>query len=373
MELLKTAFPADTTIKDASANVQTGEIRVCTQGGGVGTATARRGVTPWEADLLLREIGLDSVYSQATAVTVFGRIYGQGVLEVPVAFQAACCLAAMDTLRTAYPDHIIFGAEDMPGKIGGYIGAQVDIQGIPASVMAIANANAGGIGPDEDLEGNIMLGEKARVMKALGLNHLPTIVVESKAYVPSVCQGETQERIWIRANANVDNTIVYDALSLGAKKAQIPFLCSQSAYHRYTGEMRFSTKKFGDRIIEIGKKITKESRSYNKVKLIAELALLVSQDAGGITYMSADLHDIVSGGGLLPGTSSVLSMLVTENYIKKWKIPFFTKKDSQKYIQIIEFAAQEISRNWIRAQEQLRERFCFEEADFEYLLKKTTE
>lgn len=364
LELLKTMYPAETVVETVQADMETGEIRVETKGGGVGVATARRGVTPWEAELLLRAVGLDSVYAQAAAFRVFGRIYGQGVLEAPVAFEAACCLAAMDTLRRAYPDHMVYGVEDMPGNTGACIGAGLFIQDVPVSVMAVVNASNGGIGPNEDLEGNIMLGEKGRVMKQLRLDRLPTIIVESKAFVPAVCGDGVGERLWIRANSSVDNTFVYEALCAGATAAQLPFLSSDAAYPRGRGEMAASTEALGRRIAEIGNQLASETRSARKVALMAELAVVVSQDAGGVTYMSSDMHDIVAGGGLMPGTAAVLSMTVSKGYIRKWKIPFFTSQDAAKYIRVIEEAAPILASRIVPARSQLKSRFAFDESAF---------
>jgi len=360
LELLKTSYPVNTTIEVALGNIETGEIRVRTNGGGVGVAKARRGVTPWEAELLARAVGLDCVYSQAVAFKVFGRIYGQGVLEVPVAFQAACCLAAMDTFRKAYPNHMVYGMEDIPGHIGAYMGARLNIEGFQASVLAVVNANDGGIGPDEDLEGNIMLGEKGRVMRKLGMDRLPTIIVESKAYVPAICKEIVDNHFLIRANGDVDNTIVYDALCAGAKVAQQPFLSFDTAYPRGRGEMTAATQTLAQRIVEIGNKLASETRATHKVELIAELAVVVSQDAGGVTYMSSEMHDVVAGGGLMPGTAAVLSMIVTENYIRKWKIPFFTCEDAETYIRIIKLASTILASKVNSARELLAERFEFD-------------
>ena len=55
----------------------------------------------------------------------------------------------------------------MEGKVGRCIGAVIEIDSVPVSVLGILNANEGGVGPDEDLEGNVMLGEKGKLMKLL--------------------------------------------------------------------------------------------------------------------------------------------------------------------------------------------------------------
>jgi hypothetical protein len=364
VELLKSEYPVETVILSAEANIETGEVIVRTRGGGTGQATARRGVTPYEAELLRRAEGLDSAYSQSAAFRVFGRIYGQGALEVPVTFQAACCLAVMDTFRRAYPEEMVCGRENLAGNIGGFIGARMRIHNVPASVMAVMNASAGGLGPVEDLEGNVMLGDKRRVMERLGLDRLPTIVLESKAYVPAVCRESGHDRLWIRCNGQVDNVEVYDALCTAAESAGLPYLKSDTAYPRDTGEMAAATGALGRRIVEIGRELASEPTAARKVALVAELAIVVSEDAGGVTFMSADLHDIVAGGGLVPGTAAVLSMIVAESYIREWKIPFFTPQDAQMYIRVVHGAAASLFSRSAAAQRQLDSRFRFSEKDF---------
>ncbi len=367
IDILKQAFPANTTIVAASADIETGEISVTTKDGGFGTATPRRGVTPHEADLLLRAIGLDATYSQSSAFHVFGRIYGQGVLEAPVAFQAACCLAVMNTFKKKYPGKLVHGVEDMPGKIGGCIGAHLKIDGTPVSVMAMVNASKGGIGPDEDDEGNIMLGDKGKAMKALGLDRLPTIILESKAYVPSLCEGIDHDRMWVRVNSEVDNCYVYEALLTGVKTAGLPSVYSDIAYPRGTGEMADAVKDLGERIVNIGTTFSTARTSAEKVRLIGELALITSQDAGGVTFMSSHMHDQVGGGGIMPGTSAVLSMAVSEPYIREWKIPAFDGEDSAKYMCVIKEALPLLANTADEARQQLEDRFTFDESEHAFL------
>ncbi len=370
IEILKEAYPVNTTISAASVDVMTGEITVTTKDGGTGTATPRRGITPHEATLMTSAIGLDATYSQSTAFRVFGRIYGQGVMEAPVALQAACCLAVMDTFEKRYPGQLVRGNEDMPGKIGGCIGARIEIDGIPISVMALVNASEGGIGPDEDLEGNVALGDKGRAMKELGLDRLPTIVIESKAYVPSLCKELEHNCMWVRCNAKSDNQYVYEALLAAAKDTDLPYLHSDTAYPRGTGELNDAVRNLGARITEIGIAFTNAQTSAEKVQLIGDLAILTSQDAGGVTFMSGHMHDQVGGGGIMPGTSAVLSMAVHEKYILEWKIPAFLPEDTANYIDIIAKALPILAAKADKAQAQLEERFSFDESDHTFLFNR---
>lgn len=373
VEILKLAFPADTAISAVITDIEGGSITVITKDGGTGSAIPRRGLTPHEERLLRHAEGLDATYSQSTAFEVFGRVYGQGVLEAPVAFQAACCLAVMDTFKKKYPGKLVYGAEDIPGKIGGCMGARLTIDGILVSVMALVNASDGGLGPDEDLEGNIMLGDKGRAMKELGLDRLPTIVLESKAYVPSLCKGVDHDRMWVRCNDEADNTYVYDALLAGVQAAKYQHMHSDKAYPRFTGELKEAEQALGKRISDIGKEFSQSKSSSEKVRLISELALITSQDAGGVTFMNAHMHDRVGGGGIMPGTSAVLSMAVSEPYISKWKIPAFTPTDAAKYQNTIAAALPVLANNANAAQNQLEDRFSFDEAEHAYLFKGNEE
>ncbi len=366
--LLRRAFPVCTTISSVEADIDTGTVTVKTQDGGTGIAWARRGITPYEATLSRLAIGLDAVYSQNAAFSAFGRIYGQGCLELPVALQTATCLAVINTFEKRHPGLLHFGPEAMEGKVGRYIGAVVEIDSVPVSIMGILNANDGGVGPDEDLEGNIMLGAKGKVMKDLGLDAIPTIILESKAYVPTVCKGQEENKFWVRINRDVDNRVVYDALIQGIKTANLPYTASDTAYLRGTGEMAAATRKLGEKIADLGTSLAVAETSREKVEIIGELALLVSQDAGGITFMSPKLHDLVGGGGLMPGSSAVLSMAISESAIRIWKIPAFTAQDSDMYLAILEKSIPILFERIEEAYAELKNRKNFIEQDFDYLL-----
>lgn len=366
--LLRRAFPLCTTISSVEADIDTGTVTVKTQDGGTGIAAARRGITPYEATLARLAIGLDAVYSQSAAFTAFGRIYGQGCLELPVALQTATCLAVMDTFEKKYPGLLLGCPEAMENKVGRCIGAVIEIDSVPVSVMGILNANEGGLGPDEDLEGNVMLGEKGRVMKELGLDRLPTIIIESKAYVPAVCKGQQENKFWVRINGDVDNRVVYDALVKGAKVADLPCIPSDVAYPRGKGEMGAATRALGQKIAQLGNRLATTESSKEKVQIVAELAILVSQDAGGITFMSSKLHDVVAGGGIMPGSSAVLSMAISESSIRIWKIPVFSAQDADMYLAILEGAVPALAATIDKAVTEFEERRNFVEEDFDYLL-----
>jgi len=367
-KLISMAYPVDTVINDVRADIHAGLVSVQTHGGGVGTAIARRGISPYEAELVRRCIGRNALFCQTLAFFALGRIYGQGVLEVPVVLQTAAALAVIDTFEKCHPEAFVCGIEDIPGNVGKILGTVVEIDEIPVSVLAVINATEGGIGPVEDLEGNVMIGDKGRLMKRIGLDAVPTIILECKAYVPPISDTLTQETLWIRANGEVDNRMVFDCLVRGAEAVDLPYRQNIEAYPRGKNEMAAATQEFCEKLAGLGRSLSRSRTAAEKARIVAELSVLISEDAGGISFMSNELHDVVGGAGIMPGTSAVLSMLVSKADIDYWKIPVFTDIDAQRYLKVIGGALPLIASE-IRCSQGLREdRSNFEESDYNFLM-----
>ncbi|SIO40698.1 hypothetical protein [Halodesulfovibrio marinisediminis] len=352
--LMAQAYPVDTTIK--SITVEGDCFVVATEDGGIGRARARRGINPYEAELVLRAVGGDAVYSQKLLLELFGRFYGQGVTEVPVALQIAMCHAVLNTFLAKYPENFVYEDERLAGTCGGCLGTVLTIDGHPVSVLATLNATAGGVGPIEDAEGNLAYGGKGIVMQHLGLESLPTIILESKAYVPSVCSDLSADVLWVRYNEEADNPVVGKALCCGAHDVNVVTMCSNTAYERGTTELATMTHQLGERIAELGVALSAAQTSAEKVSLIGELAELVSQDAGGVTFMSSDLNSVVGGGGLQPGMAAVLSMAVSGANIRRWRIPAVSQKDVMQYLRVIAAATPHLVENIDEAVQIVRER-----------------
>ena len=148
-----------------------GFFEVKTKAGGIGRAHPRRGITAAEARLAQWAVGQDATCSQTVAMNTFGRILGQGAMEVPVAFQTAVANAALDSFARNFPGQFLLSDEKVPGNIGKILGTVIEVDGVPVSIMGLSNATDGGIGPNEDIEGNVCLFGKEEVMKPLGLDH----------------------------------------------------------------------------------------------------------------------------------------------------------------------------------------------------------
>lgn len=367
--ILKGALPLDTTIIRAEADIVNSLITIETKDGGVGEAWVRRGITPWEGEMINKAEGMDTIYAQQIVLKTFGSIYGQGAMEVAVSLQAAVALALVDTFKQKYPGDITLVDEDLPSNIGKILGTVVDIDGIPVSMMLTINASRGGVGPVEDLEGNVILGQKGKLMEDLDLDKIPSIIIESKNYVPGVCDSLSVDTFLIRANRDADNTVVAKALMDSAAELGIRFNHNFDTLGRDTDDFIKASTALGERIVSYGEQFKKAETSQEKVRIISELASLVREDAGGVTFMSNSLQKSVGSAGMVKGTSAVLSLQVPTDYIEHYKIPFIVEADLDDYIEIIYNAIPKLHKELDAANQELTNRFEFDRVEYTDLLK----
>jgi hypothetical protein len=335
--ILKKALPVDTLISEVQASMEEGRITVRTRGGGEAFASPRRGIAPYEKELLeTRGIGLDAAFSQNAAVHVFGRMYGQGVSETAACFQGACALAVLDTFVKAAPGHFHVSAPSTkPGYLDKAITTVLDVDGVPMALMLLVNFTEGGIGPAEDYEGNVPWDFKEPVMKAVGLDAVPTILIESKAYIPAFAPGLMENMLMLRAQEGTDNLALAETLLHAAKEAHIPCCLKTDAMPLAPGSLAKATAAYADKLITLAKQLKTADDCMKKVRLTADLAELISQDAGGVTFMGNTVNDQMRGAGIIPGSHAILSMIVTTEYKEYVKIPMLTEEDAEHYITVI--------------------------------------
>ncbi|KJS21866.1 MAG: hypothetical protein VR72_08350 [Clostridiaceae bacterium BRH_c20a] len=365
--ILKEALPVNTIIRSLKVDLKSSTISIETEDGGVGQAWVRRGITPFEVDIMKNIIGKDAVFSQGIVLSCFGRIYGQGSMEVPVSLQTAVVLSLIDTFKKKWPNHVIVVDENIPINIGKILGAVIDIDKVPISLMLTVNASRGGIGPVEDLEGNVMLGNKAQIIKRLKLDKIPTFVVESKIFTPGISDFLKVNTFLFRANNEADNVTSAYCLVEAAEELKIEYKYQNNVFRRGTNDFINNTKELGRKIIEFGKSFEKADTAREKVEIIGELAILVSQDAGGVTFMSNSLQKIVGSAGMMPGITSVISLLVTKSYIEHYKIPTVTEEDITNYISIIYLAIKKLYKKLDKAENELTKKFNFNPENYKYL------
>ena len=355
-KILSEAAPVDLRIAHVEVVPESGCITVSLRGGGVGTIHARGGITPAEAALMQNAVGRDGFWPQTLATTIFGRLNGQGVLEVPNAFITAVAIAVVNTFLQNYPGQFSLVPEDTPMSAGCVLGTVLQIDDIAVSTMLTVNAGEGGIGPNEDTEGNVPVGNKGKLMRILGMDCLPTIIVEAKAYVPSWNEFIKETTLIVRANEIHDNTVVGECIAKAAEKLGYPVFQPQQPYPRNIGSLSKATQEIAAKVVDFGHNFAKARTAGEKNAIAAQLAMLVKHDLGGVTFMTDEVNDIVDNGGLLPGTAAVLSSAVTSAYVAHYHIPVLCEQDIEMYRNTIIEAFSLLRHRLEEAYEQVRKR-----------------
>lgn len=332
LELFQRATGLSLKIKDISFDKDT--INIFLENGGVGSAKARRGITLQEKNIIKKMIGKEAKNTHTLIMEYFGRVYGQGVLEVPVATQTAIANAALDGFKKNYPGEFHLVEESIEGNCGKILGAVLDINGKPVSVLGTVNATIGGIGPVEDQEGNSIIGEKGRVIRELGMDKIPTIVLEAMIY-SNFSHGLKENTYFIRGDREDDNIVVVEAVVNAAKRCGIPVKYHETTMKRTKNALRENTKKVAKDIISLGERLKNAETSKEKVEIVSELAIKVSQDCGGVTFMSNDLHEEIGGPGMLKKLGALINLVVSEDYIVDNPIPYLTDDELQRYTELV--------------------------------------
>lgn len=356
-EMVKEILAADTTVVKASASPETNLIEIVTQDGGRGAASPRRGVTPEEAERIKSVIGRDAIYCQAASLHAFGRMYGQGCLETPVSLTAALANSVIDTFYKKSGKRFKAVEESIEGNKGLIGGMETTIDDADVSILLTVNYSDGGIGPVEDLEGNISLGSKGDLMKELNMKRCPTIIIESKAFVPAISNKVKGNTFLIRADKDNDNLFIADALFDSVNDLKYHVIMRDDLLPLEIGKMKRETIDIAEMIISRGKSLKISESATEKTQIIAELSKIISEDSGSITCLSNKLHNVVRGAGIVPGTAAVISMLVNRDYYNYWKIPFVTGEDTDVMKKIIKLAIKKIRKEYFRAEKYLKNYF----------------
>lgn len=344
LSLFQEATALPLTIKDVrTVTGIKGTITVETVSGGIGTCAPRRGVTVQEARLAKSLEGRDAVRSQTLAMEAFGRFYGQGVHETPVALQTAIANAAVDSFIRNFPDSFAHAKENIANCCGKIAGAILDYDGIPVAVLATVNATPDGTGPVEDMEGNAAIGSKKTVMEKLGMTNLPTIVVEGKIYAPAYSDSVVSPYFLIRADRTDDNPVVAEAMLRGAQELGYAATFRDDVMKRVPGVLENTTVKLGHAIIAAGQELKEARFSQEKVAALAKLARLISEDGAGVSFMSDRLHEVIGGTGIMPGTGAVMSYVMPKAYRDEYIFPFLTEDDVLRYTALVKASIRELS------------------------------
>jgi|Wag4MinimDraft_13_1082653.scaffolds.fasta_scaffold00920_2 hypothetical protein len=350
--MIKDLFKVRTKIESVDVDLNANVITIKTKDGGVGQGRPRRGITPFEAEMLKHLEGEEGLFPHYATLKVFGRFYGHGVSEVPVATEYAISTAVMDTFAKNIPEFYVARRED---EIASDVIGGVKVKELSTAFLLTINGSKIGVGPVENLEGNVALPPKRGVMERLGVLRSPTIVVESKAYVPSL--RVDRELFLVRYNQDVDNVTVAKSIISSLEEFGADYLEIPSAFPMEKGAMEKSVREVAERIITHADKLKTLDSAIERAKIIAELVKILSEDVGGIIFMDNKLHDIVRAAGIMPGTAAVFSKVVPEEYIQKYKVVFTTKDDVGAMSKVLKRAIEVLLDKYPNSIDEIKEKF----------------
>lgn len=332
------------SLKVKEINFDDNKVKVILENGGEGEGIARRGITPQEKKLAKNLIGKEVLNTHTLVLETFGRIYGQGVLETPVAVQTALANASLNGFYKNFPEKFLRVKESVNSNCGEIVGTVLNINDKPVSVLGTVNATIGGIGPNEDLEGNSIIGKKGEIIRDLGMDKIPTIIIEAMIY-SSFSEGLEENTYFVRGDEIDDNIVVVNAVVEASKKLRIPMKYHKIGMKRTKNALKNNTMKVGESIIELGERLRKAETSEEKVNVIAELAKVVSQDCGGVSFMSNSLHEEIGGAGMIKHVGAVINLVATKEYFKENPIPYLTFEELQRYVDLVVGSVEEIYSN----------------------------
>ena len=266
--------------------------------------------------MMQRAVGTCCLAPQTAAVRIFGRIYGQGVCEPAVAFSLALAKACVHTVQLAWPEGTVHAPEDIPGCCGEFLGGCIGLNNEPVAWLLSVNASLGGIGPVEDAEGIIPIGNKGELMARLGTDKCPTLILESKAYNPKISDALAETTYYARWNTEQDNPVVGACLRQALEESNLPFKVDVHAFPR-NGALTDETKRIGNVIAQLGHEYASAQTASHKVALAYRLACITSQDLGGSIFMSDAIFGLAGAGGLWPGQAAVLSSLSSREDLQR--------------------------------------------------------
>ncbi len=323
-------------------------IEIWLQSGGIGKANVARGICFCDKELLHRAEQKSFLSPQFLSSYLFGKIYGQGISEVATAVSLAYAKAILDTIRKIWPE-TIYDKDNVPSSAGEFLGGNLSIDGTVIAWLLTINASNGGLAPNEDAEGNVPIGNKGILMQKLGLTTLPTIIFESKAYIPSQKNLVFTDCFNVRWNKESDNNIVGKALIEALSSLNLPYVYSDIAYPRNDDSLEKEVFRVADKIIMLGEQYKKSQTSEERIKLAHALAIVVSEELGGSIFMSNKIFKLFAGGGILPGLCAVLSYCSSQETMQKEGQVIYTQEEVEQVLAIVPNAITYIMDNYTMA------------------------
>ncbi|MEM4018456.1 MAG: hypothetical protein QXW46_06840, partial [Sulfolobales archaeon] len=190
-----------------------------------------------------------------------------------------------------------------------------------------------------------------------GATRVPSIVIESKAYVPLLSDRIAGSTVLLRYNIEYDNIVVAREIAETLKQLGIDFLETSTAFPRYVKSMVEVKKSVLSELISTASALSSATAARDKVRITEQLVKLVCRDLGGVFFMSDDLIEVVGSAGLVPGTGAVVSIAVDRGYIENKGLPYATPEESSLLAEIAVKASRRILTNYEEAMRLLEERY----------------
>ena len=114
-----------------------------------------------------------------------------------------------------------------------------------------------------------------------------------------------------------------------------PIVYPRELLARKAGAMKKLTQAMGSQLQELGAALSQAVTSAQKVRLAGEINRFASEDLGGVTFMSDDIHEVMGGVGAIPGTTGCLSLFVPAEELERTVYPTLTLEDVNRFADVI--------------------------------------
>lgn len=131
------------------------------------------------------------------------------------------------------------------------------------------------------------------------------------------------------------NPVIADILVEAANELDFPIVYPRELLARRAGAMRALTYEMGMHIADLGQKLAQAVTSAEKVKIAAEINRYASEELGGVTFMSDDIHELMGGVGSIPGTTGCLSLFISRKELEQVVYPSLTMDDADQFAELI--------------------------------------
>ena len=176
---------------------------------------------------------------------------------------------------------------------------------------------------------------------------MPTLLIEGKVCADPAFILISRPTFLIRAYPDDDNVVVAQkSYVAAAAKLGYPNLYLDNLLARSADAMRKLGNSQGENVIRLGKALRDAKTAVEKVRIAAELNEFCSQELGGITFMSEDVHQVMGGVGMIPGTCACLSLFIPHTQLEEeMSFPVLSEADAGRFADMVLAAAEDLSKH----------------------------